>query len=159
MFLQDILLPGYIKVDMEAQDKDEAFKELVDFFCLADKSDAHDKILEAIVAREKKMSTGIHKGIAIPHGKTNAVTTLRIVFGISAKGVHYDALDGEPVYLLFMLIFPEEDSEKHLRLLKHLAQLMDIPQFQSELQAQRDPQSAFEVICKYEKMQSQLSHF
>ncbi|MCL2765996.1 MAG: PTS sugar transporter subunit IIA [Treponema sp.] len=154
MILQDVLLPEFIKVDMEAEDKDEAFEELVAHYCQADKSDAHNDILGAIQRREAKMSTGIHKGIAVPHGKTNAVKTLRGVLGISSKGVQYDALDGEPVYLLFMIISPLEDSEKYLRLLKHLAELMEIPQFQTELQAQRDPQGAFKIIRKYEELLS-----
>lgn len=152
MVLQDVLLPEFIKIGMEAEDKDEAFKELVDFYCRADNSNAYDEVLEAIVTREAKMSTGIHKGIAVPHGKTKAVSELRGVLGISEKGIQYDSLDGEPVYLLFMLISPMGDSEKHLRLLKHLAELIEIPQFQIELQSQKDPQSAYKVIRKYEEM-------
>ena len=154
MILQDVLLPEFIKVDMEAEDKDEAFEELVDYYCQADKSDAHDEILHAIIDREAKMSTGIHKGIAVPHGKTNAVKTIRGVLGISKKGIQYDSLDGEPVYLLFMIISPLEDSEKYLRLLKHLVELIEIPQCQSDLQVQKDSQSAFKVIRKYEEMLS-----
>jgi PTS system fructose-specific IIC component/PTS system nitrogen regulatory IIA component len=139
---------------MEAEDKDEAFEELVDYFCQTDNSNAHDEILEAIISREAKMSTGIHKGIAVPHGKTKAVQTMRGVLGISKKGIQYDSLDGEPVYLLFMIISPLEDSEKYLRLLKHLAELMENPQFQLDLQAQKDAQSAHKIICKYEEMLS-----
>jgi len=157
MILQDVLLPEFIKIDMEAEDKDEAFEELVAYYCHADKCDSHDEILNAILKREAKMSTGIHKGIAVPHGKTTAVKTLRGVLGISRKGVQYDALDGEPVYLLFMFVSPLEDSEKYLRLLKHLAELMEIPQFQIELQAQKDSQSAFKVIRKFEEMLSSNS--
>jgi len=155
MILQDVFLPDFIKVDMEAEDKDEAFEELVDYYCQADKSKANDEILDAILAREAKMSTGIRKGIAVPHGKTNAVSTVRGVLGISRKGVYYDSLDGEPVYLLFMIISPLEDSEKYLRLLKHLAELMENPNFQIELQSQKDPQSAFKVIRKYEGLLSE----
>ncbi|MCL2810028.1 MAG: PTS sugar transporter subunit IIA [Treponema sp.] len=154
MLLQDVLLPESIKVDLEAEDKHEAFKELITHYCNIDKSSFGDKILDAIVTREAKMSTGIRKGIAIPHGKTDAVNTIRGILGISQKGIQYDSLDGEPVYLLFMLISPIDDSGKHLLLLKHLAELFEIPEFQAELQSQKDPQSAFEVICKYEKMLS-----
>jgi len=159
MILQDVLLPEFIKIDMEAEDKDEAFEELVAWYCQADKSKTskqglHDSILESIKTREAKMSTGIHKGIAVPHGKTDAVENMCGVLGISNKGVQYDSLDGEPVYLLFMIIAPMQDSEKHLRLLKHLAELMEIPQFQIELQAQKDPQGAFKVIRKFEEMLS-----
>jgi len=154
MILRDVILPEFIKVNMEAEDKDEAFEELVAYYCQADKSNAYNEILDAIVIREAKMSTGIHKGIAVPHGKTKAVNTMRGVLGISQKGIQYDALDGEPVYILFMIISPMEDSEKYLRLLKHLAELMENPQFQIELQTQKDPQSAYKIIRKYEGMLS-----
>jgi len=154
MTLQDLLLPQFILVDMEAEDKDEAFKELTAHYCQVDSSSSFDKILDAVTAREAKMSTGIHKGIAVPHGKTEAVKTPRGILGISQKGIQYDSLDGEPVYLLFMIISPIEDPDNHLRLLKHLAKLIEIPQFQAELQSQKDPQSAFAVVRKFEKILS-----
>jgi PTS system fructose-specific IIC component/PTS system nitrogen regulatory IIA component len=139
---------------MEAEDKDEAFEEMVDYFCQIDNSDSHNEILDAITAREAKMSTGIHKGIAVPHGKTKAVQTMCGVLGISKKGIHYDSLDGEPVYLLFMIISPLEDSEKYLRLLKHLAELVENPQFQIDLLAQKDAHGVYKTICKYEGLLS-----
>ena len=152
MFLHDVFLPQFIKVNLEAEDKDEVFEEIVDHFCQAAKSHSREEILESIRSREAKMSTGIQKGIAIPHGTTNSVDTVCGVLGISRNGIDYDALDGEPVYLLFMLIAPDKDSEKHLRVLQRLAELLGNPQFSQDLQAQKDPQSAYKVICKYEDM-------
>ncbi|MDR3167235.1 MAG: PTS sugar transporter subunit IIA [Treponema sp.] len=150
MFLYEVFPPEFIKVGLEADDKDEVFEELVDHFCQAEKSNAREEILDALREREAKMSTGIHKGIAIPHSKTNAVDDVYGILGISKKGVDYDALDGEPVYLLFMILNPQKDSEKHLRLLKRLAELLDNPQFYTELVAQNDAQGAYGVIRKYE---------
>jgi nitrogen PTS system EIIA component len=150
MNLQDILLPALIKVNLSAEDKNEAFKELVNHYCKINNSSSYSQILDAIVKREAKMSTGIHKGIAVPHGKTDAVKKICGVLGISEKGVQYDSLDGEPVYLLFMIVSPIEDSDNFLWMLKHLAQLIEIPRFQTELRSQKDPQSAFNVICKFE---------
>jgi PTS system fructose-specific IIC component/PTS system nitrogen regulatory IIA component len=153
MRLQDILLPDFIKVDLQAEDKNQAFEELVTHYCKAGNCpSSYKQILDVILKREAKMSTGIHKGIAIPHGKTDIVKKIRGALGISQKGVQYDSLDGEPVYLLFMLISPLEDSDDFLLTLKHLALLIEIPQFQIELQQQPDPQSAFNVICKFEQM-------
>jgi len=152
MFLHDVFPPQFIKIDLEAEDKDEAFEEMVDHFCQATKSHARDEILSSLKKREAKMSTGIQKGIAIPHGTTNAVDTVRGVLGISRDGIDYDALDGEPVYLLFMLLAPDKDSEKHLRVLQRLAELLENPQFSQDLQTQRDRQSAYKIICKYENM-------
>jgi|TergutMp193P3_1026864.scaffolds.fasta_scaffold99347_2 PTS system fructose-specific IIC component/PTS system nitrogen regulatory IIA component len=150
MFLQDMFSPDYIKVDLEAEDKDEAFEELVDYFCQAYKTNIRTELLTALKEREAKMSTGIQKGIAIPHGNTNAVDTVRGLLGISRKGVDYDALDGKPVYLLFMIVAPPEDSEAHLRILKRIALLLEDPEFSMDLQSQKDTQSAYRVICKYE---------
>jgi PTS system fructose-specific IIC component/PTS system nitrogen regulatory IIA component len=156
MFLLDVFPPELIKVDLEAEDKEEAFEELVDYFCQAEKSSAREEILAALREREAKMSTGIHKGIAIPHGRTNAVDAVRGVLGISRKGVDYDALDGEPVYLMFMIIAPQKDSEKHLRILKRLAELLENPQFYMDLQSQKDAQGAYKVIGKYEDVLTAL---
>jgi PTS system fructose-specific IIC component/PTS system nitrogen regulatory IIA component len=150
MFLSEIFQPDFIKVGLEAEDKDEAFEELVDQFCHGTKSNLRDDILAALWERETKMSTGIRQGIAIPHGRTNAVSQVCGVLGVSKKGIDYDALDGKPVYLLFMILAPELEAEKHLRVLKRLAELLDNPQFYTELLAQRDVQNAYGIIKKYE---------
>ena len=150
MFLYEAFPSELIKIGLEAEDKDEVFEELVDQFCQIKRSNAREDILEALKERESKMSTGIQKGIALPHGKTNAIDSVYGILGISKRGVDYDALDGQPVYLLFMLIAPQAEAEKHLRLLKRLAGLLDNPQFYTELLAQNDPQSANGIIKKYE---------
>ncbi|MDR1099553.1 MAG: PTS sugar transporter subunit IIA [Treponema sp.] len=150
MFLYEVFRPELIKVNLEAVDKDEAFEELVDHFCQAERSNAREEILEALREREAKMSTGIHKGIGIPHGKTNAVENVYGVLGISRRGIDYDALDGEPVYLVFMILIPQKDTEKHLRILKRMAELLENPQFYIELVAQKDPQGVYNIIKKYE---------
>jgi PTS system fructose-specific IIC component/PTS system nitrogen regulatory IIA component len=150
MLLHETFPAHFIKVGLEAEDKDEAFEELVDLFCRSSGNQSREDILTALRDREAKMSTGIKKGIAIPHGKTNAVDSVYGVLGISRKGVDYDALDGEPVFLLFMLLAPQKDSEKHLRLLKRLAELLDNPSFYTDLLSQKDSQSANNLIRKYE---------
>jgi PTS system fructose-specific IIC component/PTS system nitrogen regulatory IIA component len=150
MFLKDVYRPEFIKVNLEAEDKDEVFEELVDYFCGVSGIKDRQPILKAIQEREAKMSTGIKKGIAIPHGKSGTLDRVYGVLGISKKGIDYDALDGNPVHLLFLILTPEKDSETHLRLLKRLAALLDNPRFYMELALQPGAQDAFEVIKKYE---------
>ena len=152
MFLQEVFRPEFIKIDLEAEDKDEAFEELVDFFCQARGLSIREELLTALKEREAKMSTGILKGIAIPHGSTYAVDTVCGVLGVSGGGVDYDALDGNPVYLLFMLLAPHQDAETHLRVLKRLAELLENPEFSIDLKSQSDAQGAYRVICKYEDL-------
>ncbi len=152
MFLYELYRPEYIKVGLEAEDKDEVFEEMADFFCSASGSNSREEILDAVREREAKMSTGIKKGIAIPHGKTSAVDSISGMLGISKKGVDYDALDGEPVYIMFMILAPVRDTELHLKVLKRLAELLDNPQFYTELASQHDSQGAWQVIKKYEEI-------
>ena len=152
MFLCDVLPPKLIKIGLESTDKDEVFEEMVDYFCRVSKNNDRKAILEALWDRENKMSTGIQKGIAVPHGKTDVIDDVYCVLGISKKGIDYEALDDQPVYLLFMLIAPNKDSEKHLRLLKRLAGLLDNEKFYNELVLQVEPGAAHDVIKKYEEL-------
>ncbi|GHV86420.1 hypothetical protein AGMMS50230_20280 [Spirochaetia bacterium] len=156
MVLSELFKPEFIKIGLEAEDKDEAFEELADAFCQASRLNIREEILEAIRERERKMSTGIQKGIAIPHGKTSAVDRVSAFLGVSRRGIDYDALDGEPVYLLFMIIAPQTEIEKHLRILKRLAELLQNPQFFTDLAAQNDPAAVNGIIRKYESILTAL---
>ena len=150
MLLCDVFPSELIKVGLEAEDKDEVFEELVDKFCQSNRDGDRKEILEALFEREGKMSTGIQKGIAIPHAKSETVQNLHGILGISKKGIEYDSLDGQPVYIVFMLLIPKADSEMHLRILKRLAELLGNHEFYAELLAQKDPQGANRIIKKYE---------
>lgn len=157
MLLHELFSPEFVQVDLQAEDKDEVFEELVDRFCHVIKSDAREEILQALREREMKMSTGIQKGIAIPHGKTTAVDKVYGMLGISRKGIDYEALDGNPVYLLFMILGPVGDSEKHLRVLQRMAELLANPQFFTDLVSQKDPQGVYGVLKKYEDISVALT--
>jgi len=150
MFLNEIFPPELIKIGLEADNKDEVFEELVDKFCQVTKTGSREAILEALWEREYKMSTGIQKGIAIPHGKSNTLDKIHGILGISKKGVDYEALDDQPVFLIFMLLAPKTDSEEHLRLLKRIAELLDNHRFYEDLLVQRDAHGANGIIRKYE---------
>ncbi|MDR1389421.1 MAG: PTS sugar transporter subunit IIA [Treponema sp.] len=156
MALSDLFTPEFIKIGIEAEDKDEAFEELADAFCQASKLDIREEILDAVREREAKMSTGIQKGIAVPHGRTGAVDRVRGILGISRRGIDYDALDGEPVYLLFMVLAPQTETEKHLRVLKRLAEMLQDPRFFTDLAAQNDSAAAAAVIKKHESILAAL---
>jgi PTS system fructose-specific IIC component/PTS system nitrogen regulatory IIA component len=142
---------------LEAEDKDECFEELVDHFCQVSNINAREEILQAIRERESKMSTGIQKGIAIPHGRTSAVDRVYGILGVSRKGIEYEALDGNLVYLLFMVLAPMKDSEKHLRVLQSLAELLTNPQFFTDLASQKDAQGVNGILKKYEDLLSTLN--
>jgi PTS system fructose-specific IIC component/PTS system nitrogen regulatory IIA component len=153
MLLQQVFTPGRIKIGLESEDKDELFEELVDVLARADGRDfPRAAVLSAVREREEKMSTGIKKGIALPHGKVEGIEGLTGVLGISSRGIEYASLDGNPVYLIFMLLTSPQDSELHLNALKTLARLLDNPQFYTELMTAKSEDQAFEIIKEFENL-------
>ncbi|MDR0639346.1 MAG: PTS sugar transporter subunit IIA [Spirochaetaceae bacterium] len=150
MFLSDVFLPEFIIPDLEAEDKDEVFEEMVSHFCTVTQSDKREYILAALRERESKMSTGVHPGIAIPHGKTAAVNRSYGVMGISRKGIDYESLDGNPVHLVFMELAPPVEAEKHLHLLRRIAELLRNKDFYNDCLAAKGPKEVYEVLKRYE---------
>jgi PTS system fructose-specific IIC component/PTS system nitrogen regulatory IIA component len=96
------------------------------------------------------MSTGIKRGIAIPHAKTPFTRGVIGVLGISKSGIDYESLDGEPVHLLFLLVSSEADAATHLSVLKRIALLVEKAEFYSEMLSVRDAEHANEVIGRFE---------
>jgi PTS system fructose-specific IIC component/PTS system nitrogen regulatory IIA component len=152
MLLSELFGSNFIKIGLEAEDKDEAFEELADVFCQVSQLKIRKEILEAVRNRERKMSTGIQKGIAVPHGRIASIDKVYGILGISRQGIDYEALDDMPVYLLFMILAPQTESELHLRVLKRLSEMLENPQFFTDLAAQNDPVSANAIIRKYENI-------
>lgn len=120
----DFLDKKAIKLDLQSVEKEDALKELVDL--LAETQEIGDKkgILKALIERESLGSTGIGQGIAIPHGKTDKVSELVAVLGISQKGVNFEALDGEPVFIFFLLVAPKDTAGPHLKALAQISRLL-----------------------------------
>jgi len=152
LFLQELFVPGRIKCHLEAEDKAEVFEELVDVLVNHYGLDCRDEILDAITRREAKMSTGIKKGIAIPHAKTSFTKGVIGVLGISDKGIDYESLDGEPVHMLFLLVSSEDDAGTHLAVLKKIALLVENPDFYKDACAASDPEKVHNVIRTYEEI-------
>ncbi len=124
MKITEFLDKRSIKIGVEATEKEDALKELVDV--LADSKDIGDKkgVVKALIERESLGSTGIGQGIAIPHGKSDKVKEIVAILGISRKGVNFEALDGEPVYIFFLLVAPKETAGPHLKALAQISRLL-----------------------------------
>ncbi len=150
MILGEVFKPNTIVVQLESSEKEEAFEELIEQLVTADPSLDRTKLLEAVMERESKMSTGIKPGIAVPHGKSDAVKGCIGAIGISRRGVEYDALDNKPVHIIFMLLSATTDSEYHLRVLSRLAQVIDSPAAYDELLEQTSADQVHSLLCKYD---------
>ena len=150
MVLTEVFLPHLIKCDLQAEDKDELFEELVDHYCSATHSGGREDILRALREREAKMSTGIEHGIAIPHSRTDSVSRIVGVLGLSQKGIDYDSLDGKPVHIVMMILTPTLEAERYLHVLKRMAEVLHTPQFVADLCEARTADAAFRILKKYE---------
>jgi len=152
LLLQELFVPARIKCHLEAEDKSEAFEELVDLLVMHYDLRYRDDILDAINRREAKMSTGIKRGIAIPHAKTSFTKGVIGVLGISDRGIDYESLDGEPVRMLFLLVSSEEDAGTHLSILKKIALLVENADFVREACAADDPEAVHRVLRSHEEI-------
>jgi len=139
-----------IKLDMQSTEKEDALKELVEL--LAEVKDIGDKkvILKALVERESLGSTGIGQGIAIPHGKTDKLKEIVAVLGISRGGVNFEALDGEAVYLFFLLVAPKENPGPHLKALAQISRLLRDSFFCELIKRCQTAEEVYELIQKEE---------
>ncbi|GMO16182.1 MAG: PTS sugar transporter subunit IIA [Spirochaetaceae bacterium] len=150
MLLSEVFRTEFIIVGLQADDKDEVFEEMVAHFCDVTGLETRDAILCALREREAKMSTGIQNGIAIPHGKSNAVDKMFGVLGVSKKGIDYDSLDGNPVHLVMMLIAPPIEAEQHLNLLQRMANFLRNPQFYTDVVNAKSAGEISAILNKYE---------
>ncbi|MGH7477105.1 MAG: PTS sugar transporter subunit IIA [Longimicrobiales bacterium] len=124
MLLTDLITPEQIKIPLQAQTKDELLRELVALVAPGDGSATSPDILRAVREREAVLSTGIGGGVAIPHGKSAVLTSLRMAAGRTTQPVDFDALDGEPVQLLFLLIGPESAAGPHIKALSRISRIV-----------------------------------
>ena len=143
-----------INLDLQASEKQEILKELVDV--LADVKDIGDKkiILKALLERESLGSTGIGQGIAIPHGKTDKIKELVSVLAISKKGVNFEALDGENVYIFFLLVAPKDAAGPHLKALAQISRMLRDTYFCDLLRRCETPEQVYDLIRKEENRKS-----
>ena len=146
MSLIDLVHENIVKTPMAATDKAEALRELVQVLADAGQTQSYEAVLEAVQDREDKMSTGLQDGIAVPHGKTHAVDNLKLVIGIAPDGIEFDALDGEPSKLFFMLVAPPDQAGPHVQALAEIAKLAQSKAFCKALIAADNAGEVVELI-------------
>lgn len=146
MLLSDILTSVRVRVPLEGRTKDEVLRELVDALVAAgDVSDA-EAALKVVQEREQVLSTGIGYGVALPHGKSDACPELAIAAGVTADGVEFSALDGQPVRLIFLLVGPESEAGAHIKALSGISRLVRQPETRQRLMEASDPETFLETL-------------
>jgi fructose-specific phosphotransferase system IIA component len=134
MILTQILQPDCIKVPVESRDKEAVITELVDLLDAKGLLSDRDRVLEAVLIRERIQSTGTGAGIAIPHGKCNAVKELVLAIGIAHEPIEYNSIDGKPVTILILLVSPADQTGPHIQALATISRLMLNEEFRQKLE-------------------------
>jgi len=133
MKLSEILDQDNIIPDLKAKDKKGVLEELVDIIVSHDPSLDKGSLVKVLLERERLGSTGIGDGVAIPHGKFQGLTHPIISFGRSLKGLDFESMDGEPAFLFFLLVAPENSASIHLKALAKIAKILKNSSFRHVL--------------------------
>ena len=150
MKIMDFLSKRAVAVDLKAQGKEDVIRELAGLLIKAGelKPRSKEDVVKALLDREILGSTGIGQGIGIPHAKSANVKKLVGAVGISQKGVDFDSLDGEPAYIFFLLLAPQESAGPHLKALARISRLLKDKYFRDLLKNTKSEKELINVISK-----------
>ena len=146
--LVEFLSEEFVKVDLKADDKWDAIRQLSSFLMRTHRVEhlSEAELYESVCMRENEMSTAIGEGIAIPHGHVEKGPAIQGVMGICREGIDFDAPDGEPVKLILLVATPKDKRDVHLKVLASLSRMMANPKIRTRLMAALSPEDAMEVI-------------
>jgi len=156
MKVYELLNTKNILTEFKSEDKNDVINELVDLLKDDERIVDLEEIRKCVFEREEKMSTGVGKGFAIPHGKTNSVTDILAAFGKSKTPIEYNSLDGEPVHLVFLLIGKETLLAKHIKLLSRISRLMNNEEFRKRLVEAESKESILKIFEEEEQSYSDV---
>ncbi|MBN1663510.1 MAG: PTS sugar transporter subunit IIA [Deltaproteobacteria bacterium] len=146
MNIADILQKEYIIDDLRAKNKRDVLAELSALFLKAHRNLDHEAMLKALLDREKLGSTCIGEGMAIPHGKLGNLDHLVAAFGRSEEGIEFNALDGKPVHIFFLLIAPENSAGQHLKVLAKISRMLRDGGFRKQLLEAKSRDELYDAI-------------
>jgi PTS system nitrogen regulatory IIA component len=150
MKIVDFVGPELIVPQLQAHEKSAVIRELADHLAAhvtgPQKID-REVLAKVLLERERLASTAIGEGVAIPHGKLDAVGKLVAVVGRATEGVDFDSMDGRPTHLFFVLVAPENSTGVHLKALARISRLFKDPEFRTRLMQAKDAQEIYRVIA------------
>lgn len=144
--IRELLKPAFIHFDLQATTKKAAICELTNAFLTKGVVTNDSVYLEAVMKREEESTTGIGFGVAIPHGKSSAVTKPSLGFGRSQKGIAYDSMDNKPVHLMFLIAVPESSNDEHLRILSKLSRKLMHDDVRQKLMTVTDIEALYQIF-------------
>jgi nitrogen PTS system EIIA component len=153
MRMSEFIVHEAISADLKAGNKEGVIREMVENLRLAGyfKGTEADDVVKAILKRELLSSTGIGDGVAIPHAKHSSVERLVGAVAVTPKGVPFDSVDNEPVFVLVMLISPQERPSEHLRALEGVSRCLKDKEFVRSLRQATTTQQIWDLIGNHDR--------
>lgn len=135
MKLSDLLDESAVVMDVGGVDKWQLIEALTDVLVRTEQvgPEHRDDVHRALVARERSMSTGMERGIAIPHTSVDVVEEPAVALGIAPRGVEFEAIDGKPTHLVILLVTARNRTKAHIRTLAEIARLLSSPDLRAAL--------------------------
>ncbi len=150
MKISDLLTEDLVVTNLEGDSKEDIINSIVDLVGASPKVLDKEKVREAVLERERIMSTGVGDGFAIPHGKTDAVSDIVAAFAVTAKPIDYESLDEKPVRLVFILVSKVNMVGPHIKLLSRISRLMNKPDFRNKLLAVQSSKDIIDLFKQEE---------
>ena len=146
MNLKKPLTVETISLDLKGENKEAILAEMVDLLVASGHIRDRDAVLKAVLEREKRMSTGMQNGIAIPHGKTDSVDCLIAALGIKRSGVDFGALDGQPSTIFVMTVSPDSRTGPHIQFLAEISRPLNDASVRAKLLAATSPDEVLHLL-------------
>jgi len=146
MKLAKYLTPDLVRIGMAAEDKWQAIDELLGL--LEERGLVNDaaRVRADLVDRERKMSTGLEKGLAIPHAKSDGVNALAVALGLKPEGIEFDSLDGRPARAIFLVVSRKDTAGPHIECLAEISRLYSREQVRRALLSAMTPEQAVRAL-------------
>lgn len=146
MALIDLVEEEIVRVPLVSTDKPQVLRELVQTLHDAGRIEDPEGVLRSVVEREAKFSTGLEGGVAVPHGRSDAVTGLKLALGIAPQGIDFASIDGDPSRLFFLLVAPPSQAGPHVEALAAIVRLVRSKPFCQALAAAQNAREAVNLI-------------
>jgi fructose-specific phosphotransferase system IIA component len=150
MKITDVLEEQFVRTNLPGNSKEDIINSMISLIGNSKNVLDPEKVRQAIFEREKIMSTGVGNGFAIPHGKTDAVKDIVAAFAVTEHPVDYQALDDQPVRLVFLLVGKDSLVGPHIKLLSRISRLMSSQDFREQLLACKSPKDVIELFRRRE---------
>ena len=148
MKITDMLKREFVLEQLKAGNKRDALAELAGVFAQGRIKVDSEAMLHVLLERERLGSTGIGDGIAIPHGKLPGLEEMVVSFGRSREGIAFEAMDGKPVHLFFLLMAPENSAGQHLKALAKISRMLKDANFRQNLLEAKMHEDLFRIIAE-----------